>query len=59
MRAFVVLAAVAGGATLLAGQQPPVPRLGLDSLLVATSDLISDELAAITAMLAAAYSRSH
>jgi len=37
LRAFVVLAAVAGGATLLAGQQPPVPRLGLDSLLVATS----------------------
>ena len=37
MRAFVVLAAVAGGATLLSGQQPGASRLGLDSLLVATA----------------------
>ena len=37
LHAFVVLAAVAGGATLLRGQQPGVPRLGLDSLLVATA----------------------
>jgi soluble lytic murein transglycosylase len=37
LRAFVVLAVLAGGATLLRGQQPGVPRLGLDSLLVATA----------------------
>jgi soluble lytic murein transglycosylase len=37
LRAFVVLAAITGGATLLSGQQPAVPRLGLDSLLVATA----------------------
>jgi soluble lytic murein transglycosylase len=37
LRAFVVLAAVTGAATLLSGQQPSVSRLGLDSLLVATA----------------------
>ena len=37
MRALVVFAGVVGSASLLAGQQPLVPRLGLDSLLVATS----------------------
>jgi soluble lytic murein transglycosylase len=37
LRAFVVLAALVGGASLINGQQPGVPRLGLDSLLVATA----------------------
>ena len=37
MRAFVVLAAIVGGAGLISGQQPGAPRLGLDSLLVATA----------------------
>ena len=37
LRFFVVLAALAGGATLLHGQQSGVSRLGLDSLLVATA----------------------
>jgi soluble lytic murein transglycosylase len=37
LRLFVVLATVAGGVTLLNGQQPGVSRLGLDSLLVATA----------------------
>ena len=37
MRAFVVLTAVAGGVTLLSGQQTAGSRLGLDSLLVATT----------------------
>jgi soluble lytic murein transglycosylase len=37
LRAFVVLAVLTGGVTLLNGQQPAVSRLGLDSLLVATA----------------------
>ena len=37
LRAFMVLAAVAGGAALLSGQQAPASRSGLDALLVPTS----------------------
>ena len=37
LRAFVVLAAAVGGLTILHGQQPAVPRMGIDSLLVATA----------------------
>ena len=37
LRAFVVLAVVAGGATLLSGQQATTQRSGLDALLVPTT----------------------
>jgi len=37
LRVLVVLAAAVGGVTLLHGQQPAVPRMGIDSLLVATA----------------------